>query len=469
MKTRVKPSGYLVVLITLALVLACEKSELEPVGPEPEANDSGSEALKTFNNGMIKAYPNTTVITWNTAISRAVDNRFPPPAEARIYAMVSLAIHDALNNVVPKYEAYGLDNGTVDASGLNKDNLALLADAAVSQAAYDVLTELFPPAQPQASALLENILSSISDPDLRAMGVDVGHAVAAALFVKRSNDFPLGFSSFDMGDAPGVYQANFMPWAVANPNPPFWPANAVYAANLGDFEPFGMATSDQFRAVPPYPVDSPEYAADYEEVKRLGCTACPERSAEQTEIGAFWVENVSSSTNRIARTLAQQEKLDGWETARLFALLHIAQIDANISSFEGKYHYNYWRPITAIWAGDDDGNPATMGDASWRPTFTTPPTPDYPSTHATTGAAGAEILRLFFKKDKVSLKISSPYYLPGVERTLTSFTQIGRENALSRIYIGYHFRKAVEEGEKTGHQLGEYVFKNSLQELRKGK
>ena len=467
MKTRLKPSGYLGSLITLALVLACEKSELERVGKETDVDGFTEEALKTYNNGMIKAYSNSTVIAWNTAIGQAVDNSFPPPAEARIYAMVSLAIHDALNNVVPKYEAYASDNSSVDASDLTKELITPLADAAVSQAAYDVLTSLYPPSQPQAAALLESILSGSSDPDLGELGVEVGHAVASALFVKRQSDFPLVFSSFDLGNAPGVYQANYMPWAVANP--PVWPANAVYAANLGNFEPFGMATSDQFRPVPPDAINSSEYAADYDEVKRLGCTACPERSAEQTEIGAFWVENVSSSTNRIARAMAEQEKLDGWETARLFALLHISQIDANISSFEGKYHYNYWRPITAIRAGDNDGNPATVGDASWTPTFRTPPTPDYPSTHAYTGAAGSEVLKRFFKKDKISLKIISPYYLPGVERTLTSFTQIGRENALSRIYIGYHFRKAVEEGEKMGRQLGAYVFDNSLQEQRKSK
>ncbi len=467
MKTRIKSFRYPVVLITLALVLACDKSELEPLGMDKDADAPGGVALKTYNNGMINAYSNNTVIAWNTAIGQAVDNSFPPPAEARIYAMVSLAMHDALNNIVPKYEAYASDNSTVDASGLTKEDLLPLADAAVSQAAYDILTNLYPPSQPAAAALLESVVSDITDPELRTLGIDVGHAAASALVVKRSSDYPLVFSSYDLGVAPGVHQANYMPWAV--PNPPVWPANAVYAANLGDYDPFGMATGDQFRPVPPYPVDSPEYATDYNEVKRLGCTSCPDRSAEQTEIGAFWVENVSSSTNRIARSLAEQQKLDGWETARLFALLNIAQIDANISSFEGKYHYNYWRPITAVRAGDNDGNPATAGDASWTPTFTTPPTPDYPSTHAYTGAAAAEIFKQFFKKDKISLKVISPYYLPGVERTLTSFTQIGRENALSRIYIGYHFRKAVEAGEQMGHKLGEYVFNHSLQERRKSK
>ena len=464
MKTQMKPSRYLGLLITLALVLACEKSELEPVGKTPEVNEPGLEPLKTFNNGMLKAYSNKTVLAWNKVIIQAIDNSFPPPAEARIYAMVSLAMHDALNNVVPKYQTYALDNNEVDASELNKEVLGHIADAAVTEAAYQVLTKLHPPSQGLAAAMMESIYSGL-DSDLAAIGMEIGDAAATALLDKRRDDFPFVFSSYDLGDAPGVHQSNYMPWAVANP--PVWPANSVYAADMGNYEPFGMASSDQFRAVPPYPVESPEYAIDYEEVRRLGCTACPERTAEQTEIGAFWVENLSSSTNRIARHMAEEEKLDGWETARLFALLHIAQIDANISSFEGKYYYNYWRPITAVRAGDTDGNPATEGDTGWTPTFRTPPTPDYPSTHAYTGAAGSEILKMFFKKDKVSLKVISPYYLPGVERTLTSFTQIGRENALSRIYIGYHFRKAVEEGEKMGRELGAYVFNNNLQERPK--
>lgn len=455
-------------IVALTLFISCEKNELEPQMAETPFGAVGAEALKTYNNGMIHAYSSATVLAWNEAI-RAVENKMPPPAEARIYAMVSLAMHDALNTIVPKYLAYAQDNSGVDASGVSKDNIGPLADAAVSQAAYEVLVALFPGAQSVADALLASSLAGIADPDLKAQGTAIGHAAATALFARRQNDFPLGFTTFNLGDAPGVYQSNYMPWLVANPNPPFWPQNAAYAVNLGNMEPFGMASANQFRAAPPYGINTPEYTADYNEVKRLGCTACPDRTAEQAEIGAFWVENVSSSTNRVARVMAQREKLNGWEAARLFALLHISQIDANIGSFEGKYYYNYWRPITAVWAGDSDGNDQTVGDATWTPTFTTPPTPDYPSTHAYTGGAGSELLKLFFRTDKVSITTTSPYYLPGVERKMTSFTQIGHENALSRIYIGYHFRKAVEEGEMMGRQLGAYIYKNSLPEIKNKK
>jgi hypothetical protein len=462
MKTRLKFPVLSGALLTLLLLFACAKED-----PESEASpEVFVPGRANYNNGMIHSYSNDAVLAWNEAL-QVIDNKMPPPAEARIYAMVSLAMHDALNTIVPKYEAYAQDNGGMDASWVTKKEIDALADAAVSQAAYDVLTTLFQGARAVADDLLESSLAGIQDSDLKALGTEIGRAAAVALFAKRQNDFPLVFSTFDMGDAPGVFQSNYMPWALPNPNPPFWPRNAVYAANLGSMTPFGMATADQFRAVPPYGITSTEYARDYEEVKRLGCTACPDRSAEQTEIGAFFVENVSSSMNRLARAMAQEKGLDGWEAARLFALLHIAQIDANISSFEGKYYYNYWRPITAVRAGDSDGNPQTTGDAAWTPTFTTPPTPDYPSTHAYTGGAGAEVLKRYFGKDKISFTAVSPYYLPGVERTYTSFTQIGHENALSRIYIGYHFRKAVEEGEKMGRQLGAYIYTSSLKELKK--
>ncbi len=461
MKTKLKITGA---LLAFMLVLACEKDELQPLDVDTGIANEEGIALKNYNNGMIKSYSNAVVLQWNDAI-KIIENKMPPPAESKMYAMISLAIHDALNNVVPKYEAYALNNSDVNASSISKKNIAQISDAAVSQAAHDVLTAMFPPSKTSADALLEASLAKIEDSDLRSKGVAIGAAAASSLFIKRGADLPLGFSGYFEGSEPGIYQSNYMPWALANP--PIWPANAAYGTNLGSMTPFGMASSDQFRAVPPDPITSEAYTEDYKEVKRLGCTSCPERTAEQTEIGAFWVENVSSSLNRVARYMAELKGLDGWETARLLALLHISQIDANISSFEGKYYYKYWRPISAIRAGDTDGNDDTVGDITWTPTFTTPPTPDYPSTHAYTGGAGSEVLKRFFGTDDVSIKVISPYYLPGVERTMTSFTQMGRENAISRIYIGYHFRKAVIEGEKMGHELGRYVFENSLRELKK--
>ncbi len=455
MKTNLKlMAGTLFICMMLC---SCEKDELET----QELTDD--IMLKTFNNGMIKSYSNEAVLKWNAALA-VIDNSRPPAAEAKIYAMVTLAMHDALNNVVPKYETYALDNSSVDASHVSKKNIAQIADAAVAQAAHDVLIVLHPPSTASTNNLLSASLEAITNLELKLLGINIGQNAAAAVLAKRQNDIVFGFSAYNEGTEPGTHQSNYLPWI--NANPPAWPANAVYGANLGQLTPFGMETSNQFRARPPYAINSPEYLADYDEVKLLGCASCPDRTSEQSEIGAFWVENLSSSMNRIGRALAIEKNLNGWETARLLAITQMAQIDAHISSMEAKYHYKLWRPITAITSGDTDGNTSTIGNPSWISVYRTPPTPDYPSTHSECGGAAAEVFKLFFGTDTMPQSIISPYTLPNIERNLYNFSQIADEVSVSRIYIGYHFRNAVEQGAIEGRRLGKYVFVNNLRELR---
>ena len=446
--------------IVLAVCIAMTACESDDQDMMPEFED-----LKTANNGMIKSYYNDAVLKWNDEISKAVDNKMPPPAEAKIYAMVSLAMHDALNNLVPKYETYALDNSGVNTKGLSKKNIYGFANAAVSQAAHDVLVALVPAAAEDAEVLLRQYVVEVNELVYLDPGAEIGKKAAQAVLAARQNDPPLRFQAYAQGTEPGQYKST-MPYAVANP--PVWPANSAYAPDMGIFRPFGIETASQFRARPPHPLDSPEYTADYEEVKRLGGNTSTERSQEQAEMGVFFLDNVSNSINRVARSMTVQENLDGWETARLLALTHMAQFDAAMSSFEGKYHYNRWRPITAIRSGEDDGNWDTAGDPAWsilQAARATPPTPAYPSTHSEMGGAGAEILKLFFKKDDQEFTIGS-YSLPEAERSFTSFSQFATECAVSRIYIGYHFRDDVVEGERKGRQLARYVFANNLNDLK---
>ncbi len=451
-------------LLILFILVSCEKDELESTDPNA-LNSANSEASENFNNGMIKSYSSDVVIQWNELLSQSIDNRLPQPAEVKIYVMVTLAMHDALNNVVPKYETYALDNSEVDASDITKKNIHTIADAAVSKAARDMMAQVFPPSTATADALLNSILSNIEDSDLKTRGIVIGQEATAAILQKRSGDFPLAFAGYPLYTEPGEYRSDFMPWAMANP--PVWPANAVYAPNLGSLTPFGIESGDQFRDQAPFPLNSAEYIKDYNEVKMLGCTACPARTEEQTEIGAFYIENTSSFNNRFARALIVQKKLDGWEAARLIGLIEMSQMDSYIASFDGKYHFNLWRPITAVRLGDSDGIDETTGDASWTPTFTTPPTPEYPSTHSYNGGAAAAVFRAYFNTDHCDLDLISPYNLPGTTRHLSSFSQMARDNALSRIYIGYHFRNAIVVGERQGGELGKYVFENNLREIKK--
>ena len=432
------------------VMIACENED--PVtGPvEPES--------------AIESYGNDVVLKWDEALSLAVDNKMPPASESRIYVMVTLAMHDALNNVVPMYEPYALDNSGVDAKDVSKQNIHLIADAAVAQAAHDILVALAPGSVAGADSLLTVCLAQIEDSEFKDQGIQTGKDAALAVLAERQNDPPLSFNTYPQGAEPGQYRST-MPYAVANP--PVWPENSAYAPDMGAFRPFGIETGDQFRAIPPYSLDSPEYAADYDEVKRLGAVTSTERTREQEDMGLFFLDNVSNSLNRVARIMAVQEGLNGWETARLFALTQMAQFDALLSSFEGKYHYNRWRPITAIRSGDNDLSPETAGDPSWsilQAARATPPTPTYPSTHAETSGAGAEILKLYFNNDNKLFTIGS-YSLPDVERSFTSFSQFASECSVSRIYIGYHFRSDVVQGESNGRELAKYVFANNLREL----
>ena len=194
----------------------------------------------------------------------------------------------------------------------------------------------------------------------------------------------------------------------------------------------------------------------------MGRATGSNRTADQTQIGLFWLENVPLSWNRIARTLATQKGLTGWQAARLLALVNIAEADANIGCFDGKFFYNYWRPITAVQWADADGNPDTGGDAAWNVLAPpTPPAPDYPSNHAADGGAAAEVLKRYFGSDDLAFSTTSTT-LPGVSRSFTSLSGAATEVSLSRIYVGYHFRAAVVAGEAMGRKIGGWVMENSL-------
>ena len=470
-------------LAVCVAMISCENDDQDLM---PEFAD-----LKSANNGMIKSYENAVVVKWNEALSLAINNKMPPATEARIYVIVTLAVHDALNNVVPKFETYALDNSTVNAKDIpienippvdvndiskkkihpvnakdiSKKNIHSIANAAVAQAAHDAMVALVPASAANAGALLTSCLAEIEESDLKSRGIQIGKDAAIAVLAARQSDPPLGFQSYPQGTLPGEYRST-MPYTLANP--PIWPEHAVYAPNLGTFRPFGIETGDQFRVIPPFDVSSPEYAADFNEVKILGGNTSTERTQEESDLAVFFLPNISNFMNHIARTLAVQEQLDGWETARLLALTHITQFDAHLSAFDAIYHYNRWRPVTAIRMADSDGNDLTTADPAWnnlQAARATPPTPSYPSAHAEMGGAGAELFKLYFKKDFKQFTLES-FYLPGAERSYTSFSHLSSDISISRIYTGFQFRNDVVQAEKMGRELARYVFRNNLRVLR---
>ena len=201
-------------------------------------------------------------------------------------------------------------------------------------------------------------------------------------------------------------------------------------------------------------------------MKAIGCAGCEARTATQTEIALFWVENSPTGWNRIARIVADQRNLDAWEAARLLALLQMGEFDAYATNLESKYYYDFWRPVTAVALAGTDGNPATSPVAGWEVlAFPTPPVPDYPSAHAAAGGTAAAIIEALVPGRGRRIETTSAS-LPGVTRTFATVGEAATENGLSRIYVGYHFRHAVDVGLGQGREVGDYIARNALSRIR---
>jgi PAP2 superfamily len=407
--------------------------------------------------------------TWNAnardaAIAACLAPTNNPLHESRLYAAMHLAVHDALNAIDRRSRPYAF----ITRRRLPGASL----DAAVAAAARDVLVPLlqqlpapFSDCAATAVAGVETdyatALAAITDGPAKDQGVQLGRAAAATILALRTGDgtgTPLFDTEYPQGTHPGAYR--------------FTPGfSFAFAPGWADVTPFALRDSSQYRADPPYPVPSRQYAADFAEVKRLGgdgITTPSARTAEQTEIARFWVESSPLQWNRIARSVSA--RLDAWAQARLFALLNMALADGYIGSFETKYRYNYWRPVTAIREAASDGNPNTSADPTWTPLVATPPIPDHDSAHAVEGGAAAEVLRRFFHTDRVAFRTCSLTLPPGstctdptpLTRRYRSFSQAADENGLSRILVGFHFRNAVEDGIEHGRRIADHTAERFL-------
>ena len=229
-------------------------------------------------------------------------------------------------------------------------------------------------------------------------------------------------------------------------------------AGWHELRPFALARADHFRSVPSPPITSARYAADYLEVKEVGAVSSTTRSLRQTETAQFWYNVATKEWNVAAQKGLADVRADEWRAARTLAILNVSLADAVIATFETKFRENYWRPITAIQAGDNDGNAATAGDPIWEPLCVTPPFPEYSSTHAATAAAAATALALAVG-DRHTFTVASPN---GATRTYERFSAAAFEEGVSRIYCGIHFRSAMNAGFVQGALVAHYVHGNLL-------
>jgi hypothetical protein len=478
MKTADEYRGIIVTEISI-----CGTSKF-PLHPYPFKGDTMKKSfyavfvlLLFLSAGPSRLARADAVTDWNAnagkaAVAACISPADDPLHESRMYAMVHIAIHDALNAIDRRSLPYAYDN---------KAQARASVRAATAAAARDVLVQVlsqipapFPPeciangiASVEADYTIA--LDEIPDGPRKTRGLKLGQEAAAAILALRTgdgSDTPLIDDTYPQGTNPGEWRFT--------PGVPF-----AFAPGWGNVTPFVLRDGAQFRPGPPYAVTSEEYTADYKEVKRLGgdnVTTPSERTEEQTQIGFFWIESSPLSWNRIARTVSATEKLDLWENARLFGLLNMAMADGYIGSFETKYHYNYWRPVTAIQLAANDDNPDTDPDPTWTPLQLTYPIPDYDSAHSVEGGAAAEVLKRFFGTDHIRFRACS-LSLPLVEeqcggasevlRRYKSFSQAAQENGESRILIGIHFRKGVEEGIEHGRKIAERAVNRFLELVKK--
>jgi hypothetical protein len=416
------------------------------------------------------------VTDWNARAARAalaacLSPIQDPLHEARLYAMMHIAVHDALTAIDRRSTPYAF---RARAEGW------ISPEAAVAAAARGVLIPLlgqigfpFPPVCSQAGiaaveADYQAALAAIQGGSAKTKGIAVGQAAAAAILALRKDDgsdTPLLDFAYRQGTTPGAYRFTDG-------------FNFAFAPGWGNVTPFVADHGDRWRVRPPFRLTGRKYLADFNEVKALGgdgLNTPSARTPEQTEIAFFWVESAPLQWNRIAQAASHSRALDLWENARLFGLLNIALADGYVASFATKYRYNFWRPVTAIREADTDGNPHTSADTTWTPLVPTPPIPDHDSGHSVEGGAAAQVLKRFFSTDEIAFSTCSLTLPPGhtcvdaspVLRSYSSFTQAADENGLARILVGFHFRNAVEQGIEHGRAIGNEIVDEVLRPVRR--
>jgi hypothetical protein len=388
------------------------------------------------------------VTDWNSAALAAIKvDRTPPPKAARALAILHVAIYDAVNGITQTHEPYFVTGKPAGVASV---------EVAASAAAHRVLTALFPAGQTQFDELYTTILAGNPDGPSQRVGIAWGESVAEALLELRSGDHSDAVVPYAPTPGAGFWAPT--PPAFAPALLPQWPG----------VTPFAMTSGEQFRPLPPPGLESNRWATEYNQVKEIGSATSGTRTLEQTAIARFWADGAGTVTppghwNVIARDVAGQQGTTVEENARLFALLNLAEADAAIVSWDCKYRFEFWRPITAIRNGDLDPPVETEKDANWTPLLVTPPFPEYTSGHSTFSGAAATVLAAFFGGDDMAFSTESED-LPGVVRSFASFSAAAQEAGISRIYGGIHFLSANEAGLSSGGALGAYVSENFLKD-----
>jgi hypothetical protein len=382
------------------------------------------------------------VTDWNSIMEETAHSASPDPAQwSRTAAIAQVAVFEAVNSIIGDYESY---RDAIEAPP------GASAEAAAIAAAHRALSNLHPEKAPQLDAARANSLAAIPDGKRETDGIAVGIAAADAILALRAND---GF------DSPAPYTPGTNPGEYRSTPPDHSPA---FRPGLGQVETFFIRNARDFRSAAPPTLRSKRYTRDFEEVKRVGEAKSMERPEERTRVARFYdATDADGIYYPAARQLIATRSRTLSENARLFALLAIAIWDSAVACFETKYHFNVWRPVTAIREANSDGNHRTEPDPNWLSAVFTPPFPAYPSGHASFGGAARAVLEAEFGPDGHAITLTNPT-LPDIVLRYQTFKQITDDIDEARVYGGVHYRFDQEAGAFQGKRVGEYVLRHAL-------
>jgi hypothetical protein len=389
-------------------------------------------ALTTLAGPVLPCHADV-ITDWDAKASAVAS---PASLGERELAIVDIAMFDAVNSISPKYRPYLVrEEGFSDAS----------AEAAAASAAATALEQLHPQSAAEFKAALEDYVKGLPPSHAEvSKGIRLGELVALRVFESRAADGSTGVDPYRPRTQPGV----------------FVPTATMVAATWSTLRPLVLQRPDQFRPGPPVALASPEWASDFNEVKAYGARNSALRTPEQTETAKFWLMTGPQAYHPIVRQLILARRLKLVDSARFMAAFAVAMTDAYIAVFEAKYHYEFWRPITAIRNGDIDGNPATEIDPSWQPLDATPQHPEYPCAHCLlSGAAAALIESYGGLQDVQEISLTSPT-TPGITHRWKSLEAFQDEVANSRVWAGFHYRSSARVGTAMGRDVGRYVAAN---------
>jgi hypothetical protein len=395
---------------------------------------------------------------WNETVLEiaAAEDGFLTLKGLRTVTMMHIAMHDALSSINGEYETYSYEGSEPNANPI----------VAASQAAFAVATNQYPDHQERLATLRDQWLVGIDTGESRKTGKQLGNAAARAIIASREVDGWDAEAEYRWHPmAPGVY-AEFQEHSGT-------PQGFIFGAGWAKARGFALEGPDQFRAPPPPKISSDAYTRAFDEVKELGRFQSMSRTPDQTHIALWWKDFAENSHNRLARDLIEKQRLPLQDAVRLLALLNMAIFDGYVSSFDNKFHYNHWRPYTAIRWAENDGNPDTLPEETWTNTHRhTYAFPSYPSAHGTACAAAMTVFDEVFGEDyRFTMRIpmvdvagpfSGKIEMHPPTREFKNFTDAAMQCGLSRIYLGIHFRYDSVEGVRLGEQVGSTVVEHYL-------